>query len=193
MALSIPFRQQLPRETVRTLDSLVPNIKKDILGSISSRNLSDFIDWTEVPFVTNYLGVTDVGATITPTASALVNFRYTVFALTMTMMLNTGFVGTTGNPGTISLQMPGGFKINCNSVNRGDEFSVACGAAQVINNVGPFAPRGLPVFARSARSDSQGTIIYISPVNSNDNFGGPGDSTVYLHLLLTLPLLEWRV
>lgn len=190
--LAIPFRQQLPSIVTKSLDLLVPNIKKDVLGSLSTRNLTDYIDWTDIPFTTDFLATTTIGATVTPASSTLINYRYTVFARTMTLMLNTEFLGTTGNPATLTIKMPGGFKIDCNSPNRGDQFSVIAGAVGVVNNFGPFAPRAVPVTGISFRSDSNGTIIYINPVDSDENYGGPGDSVITLHLSLILPLIEWR-
>lgn len=190
--LAIPFRQQLPSVVTKSLDLLVPNIKKDVLSSITTRSLTDYIDWTDIPFTSNMVGTTTVGAVITPHAATLINYKYTVFARTMTLMLNTDFFDTSGNPTTLTLTMPGGFQINCNSPTSGDYFSCFAGIVLVQNLFGPFNPRVLPVTGRSFRSDSNGTVIYINPRLSGTDFGGPGDSVIYFHLSLILPLVEWR-
>lgn len=187
--LAIPFRQQLPSVVAKSLDTLVPNIKKDILGSLSTRNLSDVSGWIDIPFVIGNFTTPTVGATWTLDIGSIVNHRYKVEGRTMTMMLSTFTMAMTGNPTTLTLRVPGSYQIEARGYSA--TYQGFAGGAGIQNTVGPPVPRGIPLYAVSNFAATQGRTFNITPMDFG-HFGGPGNSIVALNCLFVFPLLEWR-
>lgn len=105
--LAIPYRQQLPPAVMKALDSLVPNIKKDILGSVQTSNLTDFVDWTGVTPTPSMFNLLDPTATWTVTVDTIRTFAFKIVGKSMRIKFH-GTGGLTGTPNQLCITLPAG-------------------------------------------------------------------------------------
>lgn len=188
--LAIPFRQQLPSIVSKSLDLLVPNIKKDVLGNVSTRNLSDWIEWTDIPYSADNYQPTPFGFITPPPAATSWTvdrgnqeiYRYQIAGLTMKLLLAISQCSTI-NCTKLRIFMPGGYKVQTGLQG---VYEGHAGHATILTGAPPWLTT--PLKFQASRTDSNGTALDLF------NFGTSelSDTSFQLFLDMTIPLQEWR-